>query len=141
MDEPPGMDEPEALAAGMTVSVRSRHDVVVVDPDRFLAAARQAFRELNPEVTEDEAARTIVDLYDAAHALLERHGRLGPIQPAPSVGSGARSPGERVLDAPDGLSPAGEIFQVVLNEAMPLQDHGCFLPEDPFALPRKQSGS
>ncbi|GAA3448842.1 hypothetical protein [Dactylosporangium matsuzakiense] len=24
---------------------------------------------------------------------------------------------------------------IVLEEAMPLQDHGCFLPEDPFALP------
>lgn len=31
----------------MTISLRTRRDVVVVDPDRFMAAARAAYRELN----------------------------------------------------------------------------------------------
>jgi pimeloyl-ACP methyl ester carboxylesterase len=47
-------------------------------------------------------------------------------------------PGQRVLDRPDGLSPAGEITQVSLEEPQPLQDYGCFLPDDPFALPSRR---
>jgi hypothetical protein len=29
----------------------------------------------------------------------------------------------------------------VLDDPQPLQDYGCFLPEDPFALPRTLDGS
>jgi hypothetical protein len=34
-------------------------------------------------------------------------------------------PGSRVTDHPHGLSPAGWIREVVLDEAQPLQDYGC----------------
>jgi hypothetical protein len=54
---------------------------------------------------------------------------------AVSVGRGAPLPGSRVTDHPHGLSPAGWIREVVLGERQPLQDYGCFLPDDPFALP------
>ena len=40
----------------MTISIRTRRDVVVVDPDRFLAAARQALRDRNSGLTEADAA-------------------------------------------------------------------------------------
>jgi hypothetical protein len=47
----PGMTDAVAPKVGMTISIRTRRDVVVVDPDRFLAAARQALRGRNPAVT------------------------------------------------------------------------------------------
>jgi hypothetical protein len=51
------------------------------------------------------------------------------------IGAGGPLPGVRVDDRSDGLSPAGWLQQVVLTEPRPLQDYGCFLPADPFALP------
>ena len=133
------MDESRPVTAGMTISVRTRRDVVVVDPQRFVAAARQALRDLDPDLTEAEAAEAVVDVYDAVHALLDRDGQLAAdaADPRePHVGRGAPLPGTRVTDRADGLSPAGLIQEVVLDEPMPLQDYGCFQPEDPFAVRR-----
>jgi hypothetical protein len=125
----------EGVEPGMTISIRSRRDVVVVDPDKFLAAARQALRDLDPDLTEAQATAAIGDVYDAVHALLDRDGELAnDTRGAIEVGRGAPLPGVRVVDRPDGLSPAGWLQEIVLREPMPLQDYGCFLPEDPFAL-------
>ncbi|TKK87342.1 hypothetical protein FDA94_17705 [Herbidospora galbida] len=129
------MDEQRLLRQGMTISVRTRRDVVVVDPARFMAAARAAYRDLHPGVSEEEAADNVVDVYDAVHVLLDRLGRLAPDAPETLIGRGGPLPGHRVLDRPDGLSPAGELQEIVLDDPMALQDYGCFLPEDPFALP------
>ncbi|MEU3404984.1 hypothetical protein ABZ766_13700 [Streptomyces sp. NPDC006670] len=116
----------------MTISVRMRQDVVIVDPERFLASAREAYRELSPGVTEETACESVNDVYEAVFVLLERFGRLA----ADASNALTGLPGQRTLDRSDGLSPAGERSQVVLNDPMPLQDYGCFGPEDPFALPR-----
>ncbi|MFJ9519965.1 hypothetical protein ACIRPK_17110 [Kitasatospora sp. NPDC101801] len=126
------MDETTTPTAGMTISVRMRQDVVVVDPERLVTAARAALRETDPEMTEERAAEFIGDVYDAVWALMDRFGRLAADVPA-STGR----PGQRVLDRPDGLSPAGERQQIVLNDPLPLQDYGCLMPEgyDPFAIP------
>ncbi|MEU6313325.1 hypothetical protein [Streptomyces sp. NPDC047014] len=126
------MDEMPAPTAGMTISVRMRQDVVIVDPERFVASARAAYREASPEITEERATEDIRDVYDAVWALLDRFGRLTADLPAP-----AGLPGRRVLERPDGLSPAGERTRIVLNDPQPLQDYGCFMPEeyDPFAIP------
>src|SRR4051812_5881494 len=35
---------------GMIISVLTRQDVVVMDPERLMTAARRAFREENPDV-------------------------------------------------------------------------------------------
>ncbi|MFI7702867.1 hypothetical protein [Nonomuraea sp. NPDC049480] len=129
------MDEQTAPTAGMTISVRTRRDVVVVDPERFLASARAAYCDLHPGTSEESAAENIRDVYDAVHILLDRFGRLVADTPETLIGRCGLRPGKRVLDRPDGLSPAGELEQIVLEEPMPLQDYGCFLPEDPFALP------
>ncbi|GAA4077770.1 hypothetical protein [Actinomadura miaoliensis] len=129
------MEDSAPPVPGMVISIRSREDVVIVDPERFLATARRAYLELHPEATEATAAEAVADVHDAVWALFERHGRLVESQPFPTVGRGAPLPGVRTLDRPDGLSPAGSIQRIVLNEDRPLQDHGCFLPEDPFALP------
>ena len=128
------MDEEPVPAAGMTISIRTRRDVVIVDPERFLAYARETFREMNG-LPEDSAVEEISDVYAAVHALLDRFGRLAADAPATMTGYGGPRPGERVLDRPDGLSPAGELENIVLDDPRPLQDYGCFLPEDPFALP------
>ncbi|WP_146103746.1 hypothetical protein [Nonomuraea solani] len=131
------MDEQTVPTAGMTISVRTRRDVVIVDPERFLASARAAYRDLHPEAGEESAAENVRDVYDAVHILLDRFGRLAADAPETSsrCGHGGPRPGQRVLDRPDGLSPAGELQRIVVEDQMPLQDYGCFLPEDPFALP------
>jgi hypothetical protein len=113
---------------GMTISVRTRQDVVVADPERFFAAARQAYRDVRPEATEADAIAAVQDVHDAVHALIERDGGLVADDPAPGW---MRPP---VPDRSDGLSPAGLLRQVVLDEQPTLRDYGCFLPEDPFAL-------
>jgi hypothetical protein len=118
----------------MTISVRTRRDVVITDPERFLAAARTALRELNPGLSDASAIAQITDVHDAVHALLDRHGELIAPEP-PEVGRGAPPPGARVADRPDGMSPAGFLQQIELGDPLPLQDYGCLLPEDPFALP------
>ena len=124
----------------MTISVRTRRDVVIVDPDKFLTAARRALCDLDPDLTEAQAADALTDVTDAVHALLDRDGQLamdhtGAATRDPEVGRGAPLPGIRFSDRPDGLSPAGWMQQIVLDDPQPLQDYGCFLPEDPFALP------
>lgn len=60
---------------------------------------------------------------------------IGAAMRDPEGGVGAPPPGVRVTDRPDGLSPAGWLQQIVLDEPQPLQDYGCFLPDDPFGLP------
>ncbi len=119
----------------MTISVRTRRDVVVVDPARFLAAARAAFRELHPDVSDEEAAEIVADVYDAVGVLLDLDGKLAADAPEMPIGCRGTPPGQRVLDRPDGLSLAGELQQIVLDDPMPLQDYGVLVPEDPFALP------
>ncbi|MCP3785353.1 hypothetical protein NLX85_18490 [Micromonospora sp. A3M-1-15] len=126
----------------MTISIRTRRDVVVVDPDRFLAAARQALRDCNPGLTDAEVAEAVADVYDAVRALLDRDGALAAdAVDTESVGIGGPLPGVRVSDRPDGLSAAGWLQQVVLDDPQPLQDYGCFLPADPFAVPHALDGS
>lgn len=130
------MDE-SLPVSGMTISIRSRRDVVVVDPAKLLAAARQALRDLRPDLTDAEAAAAIGDVYDAVHALLDRDGQLAGenIGEVIEVGHGAALPGARTHDRADGLSPAGWLQHIAVGRETPLQDYGCFLPEDPFALP------
>jgi hypothetical protein len=124
----------------MTISIRTRRNVVVVDPGRFLTAARQALREQNPAMTEAEAAERVIDVYDAVHAFLDRDGNLAAdAMDGETIGVGGRLPGVRVGHRPDGLSPAGWLQQVVLDDPRPLQDYGCFLPEDPFGVPGVQN--
>ncbi len=119
----------------MTISVRTRQDIVIVDPARFMAAARAAYRDLHPDISQEAAAESVADVYDAVGTLLDRFGRLTADAQEMPIGRGGLLPGQRVPDRPDGLSPAGVLQQIVLNDPMPLQDYGCFLPEDPFALP------
>ncbi|TQJ23708.1 hypothetical protein FBZ33_4019 [Micromonospora sp. A202] len=125
----------------MVISIRTRRDVVVVDPDRFMAAARQALCDRNPGLTDAEAAEAVTDVYDAVHTLLDRDGTLAAdAVDGEMVGVGGRRPGARVSGRPDGLSPAGWLQEVVLDDTQPLQDYGCFLPEDPFAVSRARGG-
>ncbi|MEO3777486.1 hypothetical protein ABGB16_11685 [Micromonospora sp. B11E3] len=131
----------EAPKAGMTISIRTRRDVVVVDPDRFLAAARQALRDRNPGLTDAEAAEAVVDVHDAVHALLDRDGTLAADAVDGEANVGGSLPGVWVSDRPDGLSPAGWLQQVVLDDPQPLRDYGCFLPADPFAVPTAGYGT
>lgn len=96
---PPGMTDAVAPKAGMTISVRTRRDVVVMDPDRFLAAARQALRDRNPELTDAEAAEAVADVYNAVHALLDRDGALAAdAVDGEAVGIDGPLPGRRVSD-------------------------------------------
>ncbi|MGW3858022.1 hypothetical protein [Micromonospora arida] len=130
------MTDVVAPSAGMVISVRTRRDVVVVDPERFMAAARQALCDRHPGLTDAQAAEAITNVHDAVHALLDRDGTLAAdAVNGEMVGLGGRRPGVRVSGRPDGLSPAGWLQEVVLDDAQPLQDYGCFLPEDLRGLP------
>jgi hypothetical protein len=123
-----------ALREGMVISVRVREDVVVVDPGRFLAAARQAYQAKNPSTTDEDVRRAVTNVYDAAYALIERYGSLASNHPE-VAGSGSaathispRRPGITV-DRPDGLSPAGGLSTIELDVAT-LHSQGCFLDLD-----------
>jgi hypothetical protein len=146
-DEEPGeVEESEAdeasvphIGVGMVISVVTREDVVVMDPDRFLAAARRAYRSDNSDLTEDDAVAFVVDVYDAVSALLDRYGSLASADPEVAAGGTTRTrmsggfgylPGDRVTGRADGLSPAGSITKILLARPRPLQDYGCFLPGD-----------
>src|SRR4051794_21147724 len=121
---------------GMIISVLTRQDVVVMDPGRFMGAARRAFRAENPEVSEAEAGAHVGDVYDAVNALMDRYGSIASDPADRAAGATPRRrmhgrfgllPGDRVSDRPDGLSPAGEMSLILLDEPMPLQDYGCFM--------------
>jgi len=123
----------------MVVSVRTRQDVVIMDPDRFLAAARRAYRAQDPQITEDDAIEAVTDVYDAAYALIDQYGSLASEHPEVAAGATERPrmhggvgllPGDRVLDRPDGLSPAGSVSMILLDEPRPVQDYGCALPDE-----------
>ncbi len=116
--------------AGMVISVRTRRDVVIMDPEKFLAAARAAYKELHGGEEAD-----IADVVEAVHVLLDRFGRLAGDAGEMPLGRGGPRPGERVQGRADGVSPAGQVSQIVLGDPQPLQDYGCFVPEDPFKLP------
>lgn len=147
--EDPPADTPQP---GMIISVLTREDVIVMDPQRFLAAARRAYRAQDPAASDVEAAAAVTDVYDAVDALINQYGRLGSEHPDVAAGAsplrrmhgglGLR-PGDRVPDRPDGLSPAGAISLILLDEPLPLQDYGCFLPEtaDLFTEPARRATS
>jgi hypothetical protein len=146
VDDVISVDVPVAPTAGLTISVRTRRDVVIIDPEKFLAAARQALRDRNPDLTDSRAAEMLTDVTEAVCALLDRDGQLaldehGVVLNEPEFGPGARPPRARDLDRTDGLSPAGWLQQIVFDDPRPLQDYGCFLPADPFALPTPRRGS
>jgi hypothetical protein len=59
------MAESELPREGMTISLRLRRDLVIIDPGRFLAAARRAYQDLNPDLCEAQIAEAIGDVHDA----------------------------------------------------------------------------
>jgi hypothetical protein len=131
-------NEDVAVRAGMVISVRTRQDVIVVDPDRFLATARRAYLAENEGVSDQDARAAVADVYDAVCALIDRYGSLVSDHPEVAVGASEAQrmhggvglvPSDRVTDRPDGLSPAGEIRTIVL-QGPTLQSYGCFLPDD-----------
>jgi hypothetical protein len=65
------MAESELPREGMTISLRLRRDLVITDPGRFLAAARRAYHDLNPDLHEAQVVETIGDVSDAVYALLD----------------------------------------------------------------------
>jgi hypothetical protein len=109
------------LHPGMVITVRTRHDVVIVDPDRFLAAARHAYPADNPGTIDDDLEGALQDPYYAVDALMDRYYILGSDHPEVAAGSSKPAtmhgglglrPGRRIPDRPDGLSPAGTITHI-----------------------------
>jgi hypothetical protein len=132
--------------AGMVISVRTREDVVVTDPVRFVNAARRAYLAQNPDASTQEAAAAVADVYDAVDALVDCYGCVasddpdvaGEASPRRRMAGGVGLlPGDRVLDRPDGLSPAGTIRVILLDDGLPLQDYGCFLPDEDQLFARR----
>ncbi|MFB9446963.1 hypothetical protein Dvina_25450 [Dactylosporangium vinaceum] len=140
VEEPGAAEKPvPQVRAGMVISLVTREDVVVMDPDRFMAAARRAYLAGEPDRTEGDAVAAVADVYDAVFALVGRYGSLASADPEVAAGatvlermSGGLGhlPGDRVTGRADGLSPAGAVSKVLVDRSAPLQDYGCFLPGD-----------
>ncbi len=126
MNEESGVIGDEPLVDGMFISVRMRQDFRVIDADRLLATARQAFLELHAEASPEDAARYVYCATDAIHTILERAGVMG-------AGLGEY--------APDGLETRAELWRVTPDEPEPLPERplrcGFGLAEDVFALPER----
>jgi hypothetical protein len=117
-------DDP--LVDGMHIAVRFRLDFVVTDAERFMAAARRAFVELNPGATDEDAATGVTCAADAVFTVLERDGLLGD-----AVDDALAA------HASDGLDRGGSIAQVTFNDPQVLPVGGCSfgVQGDVFALP------
>ncbi|MCY1143999.1 hypothetical protein OWR29_38900 [Actinoplanes sp. Pm04-4] len=113
-----------------------RQDAIIVDPDRFIAAARRAYLANNPQACAQEARQAVTDVRDAAYALIERYGALTSDHPDVASdddrprthGGTGLLPDVLVTDRPDGLSPAGSLGVIELD-VVSLQSFGCFLPD------------
>jgi len=134
----------------MVITILTREDVVVTDPDRFMAAARRAYQRQHPDVGAREVEAAVSDVYDAVHQMIDTYGSVASDHPDVAAGATPRPtmhggsgllPGDRVHDRPDGLSPSGRITEIVLGEQTTVQDYGCFLPEtvELFAGPARRS--
>jgi len=75
---------------------------------------------------------------DAVDALMDQYGALASDHPDVAAGASTSPgmhggdgllPGDRVHDLPDGLSPAGTMCLIRLDQPRTLQDYGCALPE------------
>jgi hypothetical protein len=116
-------DEP--LEDGMHVAIRIRRDFMITDAQGVLAAARTAYRELNPGSSQAEAAESVSSASDAIFTILEHAGILGPKADTALAGR-----------ATDGLAAHGQRVQVTINESRRLQAGvDCFGTADVFALP------
>jgi hypothetical protein len=118
-------DEP--LEDGMHVAIRIRRDFMITDAQRVLDAARTAYRELNPESSQAEAAESVSSAADAVFTILERAGILGP-----------EADNALAARAMDGLASQGQRAQVTINENRRLlAAPDCFADDDVFALPNQ----
>lgn len=118
-------DEP--LEDGMHIAIRIRRDFMITDAQRVLAAARTAYRELNPGSSQAEAADCVSSAADALFTILERAGILGP-----------EIDGVLAARLTDGLAPQGQRAQVTINEERRLPaGPDCFAVDDVFALPNR----
>ena len=111
----------------MRLSLRLRRDFTVTDPERLLAAARDAYGELNPGVDVGQAEAMVTSAADALFAILEYVGLLGEVVDARLAGQ-----------TPDGLALGGSRAQIVINEPAPLASEprrDCLRDDDVFALP------
>lgn len=113
----------------MRIAVRLRRDFVVTDAEPLLATARRVYRELNPNVTEQDAAQVVTSASDAVFTLLEQAGLLG---------SSADNALAEYED--DGMALGGWRAQVTFDDPHPLPSGpNCFDDRDVFALPPADS--
>jgi hypothetical protein len=125
MDDDKAVLGDDPLIDGMNISLRFRRDFVVTDAARLLEAARQAYRELHPEASPQDAVVMVTSAADAIFTILERDGLLGEAIEARLA--------ERERD---GLQLGGTRAQVVLDDPAPLpRGWDCFRTGDVFALP------
>jgi hypothetical protein len=119
----------DPLVNGMNISVRMRLDFVVTDAERFLAAARRAYRAVYPDTDDEQAAQAVTCAADAIFTVLE-HARVLPASPDEQLAT---------YDL-DGLERGGWRAQAIFNDPWPLHKGGCGFgaAPDPFALPEHE---
>ncbi len=110
----------------MRLSLRLRRDFTVTDADRLLAAARRAYRQLNPGTSAREAEGMVTGAADALFVILEQAGLLGDT-----------IDDRLAAHAVDGLALGGWRARVVLNEPFPLAPgprSNCLRGDEVFAV-------
>ena len=121
-------DDP--LVAGIRLSLRLRQDFTVTDPDRLLAAARDAYRELNPDADIADAEVMVTGAADALFTLLEQAGLFGD-----------RVDDRLAAHTVHGLTLGGSCQQIVIDDPAPLAPgprSNCLRQGDVFALPPEE---
>jgi hypothetical protein len=121
----PSVTGDDPLVNGMRIALRLRRDFVVTDAGQLLAAARQAYGQLNPGTTEQDAVEAVTSAADAVFTLLEQAGLLG-------------SATDTALAAyeDEGLGLGGWRAQVTVDDPHPLRPGpDCLRQDDVFALP------
>lgn len=89
-DEEDDDDPDEVLGMVAALSVVSRWDLSVTDPELLIASGRQAHRRSNPQEDERDTAEAVADAPGALQALLHEHGEPWYSIEGVDVVSGAR---------------------------------------------------
>jgi hypothetical protein len=118
VDDDSGLIGADPLINGMRITLRLRRDLTVTDATAVLAAGRQAFLDLHPDIDAQTAELHVTCAADAVFALLDRDGVMSD-------------------HSAIGLVPGGFRERLTFNDPLPLPDPPhCFDGHvDYFALP------
>lgn len=99
-DEDDGEDEPEQVLETDVISIVSRIDLSLDDPDELLREGRAAYSRLWPDETEEDIAVAVPDAGQALYALTHESGSSSPAPASPPRSGPTSSPSRRTNRRP-----------------------------------------